>query len=35
MKHTLQWHPPFEAAKQIELSGEADKLQFLRAGDTV
>lgn len=30
MKHTLQWHPAFEAAMQIELSGEADKLQFLK-----
>lgn len=30
MKRTLQWHPAFQAAMQIELAQEADKLQFLK-----
>ena len=26
----LQWHPAFQAVLQIELSGEAEYLQFLK-----
>ena len=30
MKHTLQWHPAFQAVLQIEFSEEAEFLQFLK-----
>ena len=28
MSQILQWHPAFQAAMQIELSEEMDKLEF-------